>query len=250
VVKTYNLNDLKLEKFRQASALQSAKCRADLYRAAHEAEMNDPANAEIRKFFERRGKVWHPVGGGLPSVPITLAILLDPVTVNTFTSAATVLTTSSVGPFNPDYFKTEAASWEQEAMGVISTTATPTIAFGTYFGVVAGTITTVLAISPTITTASALANVDWYYKVFGRTVVSTGSTSTIIVTGFLWGNIEVLGATGATEPTQPVKNATPPTAVTSDLSSSVFLDLKATWGTSSVSNTITTNFYKLMSTYS
>jgi hypothetical protein len=222
----------RLERWREMSAATAAKCRVDLERAWRRSL---PIVSRGMRFA--------------PTLPVTLATILDPVTVNTFTTAATVLGLSSVGPFSADYFKTEAASWEQEAMGVISTTGTPTIAFGTYFGVVAATITTVLAISPTITTASALANVDWYYKVFGRTVTSTGSTSTIIVTGFLWGNIEVLGATGATEPTQPVKNATPPTAVTADLSSQVFIDLKATWGTSSVSNTITTNYYKLASIY-
>lgn len=243
--------EAKLKQFREVTAPAVAQARHDLYVAAHKAEMEAPENEELRWLYKRGLR---PVGGGAPVLPITLAMLNGSVVNNTFTGPQTLLAVAAaqaqdVGPHGIDYFKKVGSTWEQEAMGIISTTATPTIAIGTYWGVVVGTITVVLAISPTITTASGLANVDWYYKVMGRTVVSSGSSSTIIVTGILWGNIEALGATAATEPTQPVKNATPPTAVTVDLSSSAFIDLKATFSASAAGNAITTNFYKLASLY-
>lgn len=173
---------------------------------------------------------------------------------NTFTTAQSIIGTTAaagpVGPFSVDYFKTLGAAWRQEASGVISTTGTPTIAFGTYFGTAASTITTVLCITPTITTASGLANINWKWIAEGRTIAVSETTSSMLVTALLFADIEALGTTIATEPIQYAVNATPPTAVTTDLSSAVFLDLKATWGTSSSSNTITTNFYTLTSFYS
>lgn len=201
-----------------------------------------------------------PVGGGAPQVPMTLGVIVNASPVNsTFTTAQSIITASAtpgpaltgpVGPFLVDFFKTPGATWDQEAMGIISTTATPTIAIGTYFGVAIGTITTVLCITPTITTASGLANINWYWKALGRTITASGTTSTSLVTGLLFGDIEVLAATVAGEPIQYAVNATPPTAVTTDFSTQVFIDLKATWGASSASNIITTNFYALTSRYS
>lgn len=201
------------------------------------------------------GRPVRRVGGGAPSIMQNLARLDQAAPVNnTFTAAQSIIGTTAaagpVGPFSVDFFKTLGAHWTQEAMGVISTTVTPTIAFGTYFGTVAATITTVLGISPTITTASGLANVNWYYRGMARTIAVSATTSSTLFTGMLFGNLEVLGTTAASEPIQYVVNATPPTAVTTDFSTgNVFIDLKATWGTSNAANTITTNFYALMSLY-
>jgi hypothetical protein len=194
------------------------------------------------------------IGGGAPSIVQCLARLDQAAPINnTFTAAQSIIGTTGaagpVGPFSVDYFKTIGASWTQEAHGIISTTGTPTIAYGTYYGVVVGTITTNLCITATLTTASALANVNWYWKTMARTIAVSETTSTTISLGMLWGNIEVLGATAATEPWQGAVNATPPTAVTTDMSTAICIDLKATWGTSSASNTITTNWYALMSLY-
>jgi hypothetical protein len=194
------------------------------------------------------------IGGGAPQLPVTLAILPAAATVNTFTTAQSLLhATAAAGPLGPysvDYFKTVGATWQQEAAGVISTTATPTFIMGTYFGVAVGTITTVLCVTPTLTTASGLANFPWYYSAFGHTRTVTGATATILVQGMLVGNVVVLGNTVAGQATQYAVNATPPTAVTADLSTSVYIDLKGTWSASSASNTTTVNMYKLTSLYS
>jgi hypothetical protein len=219
--------------------------------AEHEYEFN-------RESYQLLG--WgRRIGGGAPTLPVTLDVLKDAAVNTTFTGPLSILSASAtpgpaakgpIGPYSTDYFKTEGACWMQEAMGIISTTGTPTIAFGTYFGVVVGTIATMLCITPTITTASGLANVNWYYKALGRTVQSSQDTSTTLVTGILFGNIEVLAASIAGEPLQYAVNATPPTAVTTDLSTAACLDIEATWGTSAAGNSITTNYYELTSRYS
>jgi len=225
-------------------------------------ELSEPfAIRQERLLNERVRASWsgpRRISGGAPTTPVTLAVLSDAAINSTFTTAQSIIGTGAApgpatvgptGPFSVDYFKTEGASWMQEAMGIISTTVTPTIAFGTYFGVVVATMTTVLCITPTITTASGLANINWYWRALGRTVLVNGATSTSLVTGMLFGNIEVLGATAAGEPVQYAVNATPPTAVTTDFSTQVCIDLKATWGASSASNIITTNYYELTSRY-
>lgn len=183
-----------------------------------------------------------------PSLVTCLARLDQAAPVNNnFTTAQSIIGTTSaagpVGPFSVDYFKTLGAHWSMEAMGIISTTGTPTFQLGAYFGTVAGTITTNLCITSSITTGSALANVPWHWRVVGRTVAVSETTSTMLVMGYL------LGALNASDEYFAV-NATPPTAVTTDLSSAVFLDLKATWGTASASNTLTVHNYILTSWYS
>lgn len=218
-------------------------------------EKEQELDREVRGLVGRWPSGIRRIGGGAPSLVQCLARLDQAAPVNnTFLGPQSIIGTTGaagpVGPFSVDYFKTLGAAWKQEASGVISTTATPTIAYGTYFGTAAGTITTVLNITPSITTASAIANIPWYWVAMSRTIAVSETTSTMLCTGILFGNIEALGATIATEPTQYAVNATPPTAVTTDLSTVVFLDLKATWSASSSSNTITTNFYTLVSLYS
>jgi hypothetical protein len=192
-----------------------------------------------------------PIGGGAPTLQTTLAILRAPVTNNTFTTSRSIIGTTAgavadcSGPFAVDWFNVAGASWEQEGMGVISTTGTPTISFQTTFGSAAGSVTTSLCTSATITTASALANVDWYYYVMGRTTVAAAASSTTIAFGYVQSQLATAAANNIIN---YVKNATPPTAVTTDWSAGqVWIDLRATWGTSSSSNTITTNFYRLSS---
>lgn len=218
---------------------------------------------EERFIWEARRGLFQPrwknglrvIGGGAPTLPVTLSTIRGgSVTANTFTGPTTILTGGSppaaagevVGPFSVDYFKTLGATWRQECNGVVSTTATPTLAIGTYFGTVIGTITTVLAISPTQTTISGLANVDFIYRVTGVTKAISGTTATMLVQGVL---ISQIATAAANNIIQFVKNATPPSAVTTDLSSAVFLDIKATWSASSVSNSTVVNEYDLQALY-
>lgn len=188
-----------------------------------------------------------PVGGGAPQIQATLTSLDASVTKNTFTTFATIVGDDNRGPFSTDYFNTLGATWTQESMGIMSTTATPTVQFRTAFGTVLATIATMLAQSAVLTTISGLANINWYLKTMGVVKAASGATSTMLVTGYVISQIVTAAANNIIS---YMTNATPPTAVTTDLSTAVFLDLQLQWGTSSVSNTTTTNYYALSSLWS
>jgi hypothetical protein len=186
------------------------------------------------------------IGGGAPTLQVTLGVTYLAVTNNTFTGPQSLIEADGRGPFSMDYFNRPGALWEQEAMGTLGVAAatTPTIVFGSYFGNVSGTITTALAVTAAITSGSGQVNSDWYYFVIGRTVAANVASSTMLVTGYLVSNI----AATATVVTQMAKNAAPPTAVTVDMSGgAVFLDFKGTFSASSATNTATVNFYRLSS---
>lgn len=238
MIETFRPSDVKIA----ADNLRAFRASAD--------EWEEKFLWEARRdlFRPRRSAEGIPlIGGGAPVLPVTLTTLkAASATVNTITGPSSIIAPEAVGPFSVDYFKTLGASWRQEASGVISCTATPTFALGTYFGTVIGTITTVLAITAAQTCISGLANVDWWYRVVGVTKAISGSTATMLVAGFLTGQIATAAANNIVA---PAKNATPPTAVTTDLSSAVFIDLKATWSASSVSNQTTVNDYILIAYY-
>jgi hypothetical protein len=246
-METYTLQDI--DKYRQMAAPLVAAKKTELSNEVHRLNMLDPEMEEYQWLYKRGLR---PVRGGAPSLMTVLTTLPGAATANTYTTAQSILSSSTtnqtaVGPFSVDYFKTTGATWEQEAMGVISCTGTPTFAMGTYFGVAVGTITTVLCITAAQTCISGLANVNWYWNAFGHTRTITATTATMLVTGILIGQIATAAAGNNTI---YAVNATPPTAVTTDLSSVVFIDLKGTWSASSASNTTTANFYNLKSLYS
>lgn len=191
-----------------------------------------------------------PIGGGAPSPQTNLAVMRNAVTNNTFTTDRSIIgTTAGVpadtsGPFSADWFNVNGAMWEMEAMGVISSVSSCTWIWQTKFDkVVPTSSSTSLATTGTITATANPTNVDWYYLVMGRTISANGAASTTLCTGYLQAQIVTAAANNIIT---YVKNATPPTAITTDWSlGSVFLDLRVTCGTSSSSNTITTNFYRL-----
>lgn len=229
-MKTYDLKDL--ERYREIAGPIMAAQKRELFRQAFAI---DPRSVLM----------------DAPSIMTVLATLPGAATANTYTAAQTLLSSgttnqTAVGPFSTDYFKTTGATWEQEAVGIISCTGTPTFAMGTYFGT-AIAAATVLAITAAQTCISGLANVNWYWNAFGHTRTITASTATILVTGVLIGQIATAAAGNNTI---YAVNATPPTAITCDLSTGiVFIDLKGTWSASSASNTTTVNFYNLKSLY-
>lgn len=122
---------------------------------------------------------------------------------------------------------------EVEAFGKISTTGTPTITFSLYL---AGST---WCATQAVTTGSGITNVTWRLKlkIIGRTI-GTGTAATAMFAGTLEG---VNAAT-----TLVMVPATSP-AVSSGFNSTSAntLDLYATWGTSSASNTITLNGYEV-----
>lgn len=116
-----------------------------------------------------------------------------------------------------------------EAFGSFSTTGTPTLLIGAYWGGVAGTK---LAATGATTTGSAAAS--WPWRLFYQGIVRTGgATGTIIGSGYL-----MLGTSLTAVTTIPI-DASAIAAVTVDLTTSKALTVGAQWGTSSASNTIT-----------
>lgn len=115
------------------------------------------------------------------------------------------------------------------ASGRVSTTGTPTLNLGLYYGAVAGTA---LGTTGAITTTSGVTNVTWNFE--ARVVIRTiGATGTAFTTGWASG---ISGTVGVS--TVPVPAATA-AAVTIDTTSAKALTLGATWGTNSASNTLT-----------
>lgn len=222
--------EAKLAEFRRRSRPAVARAWADLNRACGTPDARVPFG-----------------GPGAAQLVATIATLGASVTKNTFTTAATIIGDQDRGPFSVEYFNSTLCSWEIEAMGIVSTTGTPTLQFlvkaaSTLAGL------TMIAQAPASATAtlSGLANVDWYLKVIGKTAAAAGTASTFLATGVMLGLIW-----SSTVLQTFAKNATPPTAVTVDLTAgNVFVDLQAAWGTSSISNTITTNFYSLQASAS
>lgn len=115
------------------------------------------------------------------------------------------------------------------AGGVFSTTGTPTLLLGFYYGAVAGSA---LAATEAFTTASGVTNVQWQLEAL-TTIRTLGSSGTAWTQGFrFFGTAATTGTFG------PLPGAAP-AAVTVDTTAAKVISVGAQWGTSSASNTIT-----------
>lgn len=121
------------------------------------------------------------------------------------------------------------------AFGVFSTTGTPTLLLGFYYGGVAGTA---LAASAATATASGVTNVPFRMEWEGR-VRTTGSAGTIFGQGYL-----DLGTTVALVNHSPLP-VIALAAVTIDTTTAKSLTVGAQWGTSSASNTLTCHHFSV-----
>jgi len=121
-----------------------------------------------------------------------------------------------------------------EAEGEFSTTGTPTLVLGFYIGTAAGAITTVIAESAAITTASAAAALPWRLEYRG--IVTTLGVSGACVG---MGDLEL-----GTTLTAFSDNAIPATqalrTIVWDTTIARAIGVCATWGASSASNTVKT----------
>jgi hypothetical protein len=108
------------------------------------------------------------------------------------------------------------------AAGRFSTTATPTLLVGLYYGAVAGVA---IAATSAITTASGVTNLTWEFECTFR-VRTVGSAGTALGTGKLYG---VPAATSV--------NLAPASAPAKALT------IGAQWGTANASNTITCHHF-------
>jgi len=121
---------------------------------------------------------------------------------------------------------------EIDAMGTFSTTGTPTLLLGIYYGGVAGVA---LAASSAITTGSAAAN--WPFVISYRGVIrSVGSAGSINGQGTLQ-----LGTALTAFSVRPIPETFAARTVTIDTTAAKTLTIGAQWGTASASNTVTLN---------
>lgn len=125
-----------------------------------------------------------------------------------------------------------------KAFGVLSTTATPTMNLGIYWGGVAGIA---LATTGAITQGSAVTNVPWRIEL--DTIIRTnGTAGTAMSSGFAKFGSSVSAFTD--EVPMP---ATALATVSIDTTAAKTLTVGATWGTNSASNTLTLHGFKIWS---
>lgn len=119
---------------------------------------------------------------------------------------------------------------ELRATGVFSTTATPTLLLGFYYGGVAGVA---LAATSAITTGTGAANWQWQLEYRG-VVRSIGSSGSIVGCG-----VVRLGTSLTAFTVRPIPETFAGQTVTIDTSTAKAITVGAQWGASSASNTIT-----------
>lgn len=152
---------------------------------------------------------------------------------------STTLTDISVAPqFTlPANFLQAGSSMCFSAFGVLSTTATPTILLGFYYGGVAGTA---LATTGAVTTGSGVTNVPWRIEL--ETAIRTvGSSGTAMSQGKFW-----LGTSVSAVTSLPMPNTALAT-VTVDTTAAKVLSVGAQWSAASASNTITLHGFRIWS---
>jgi hypothetical protein len=157
--------------------------------------------------------------------------LLAAVTSNTFTGpqdlvAGTVAPAAQPCTIPSNYLKT-GSTIRTTACGTFSTTVTPTLVFGVYYG------TTVLAVNVALTTASGAAALLWHLE--ATTHIRTTAPNTAIVT--ITAGKLTYGTTATAVTTIPVPGTAPAT-VNVDNSAAQPWTVKATYSASSASNIV------------
>lgn len=145
---------------------------------------------------------------------------------------STTLTDISAAPqvtLPANFLNYVGSSLRLTAFGSFSTTGTPTLLLGFYYGGVAGTA---LGTSGAVTTASGAVSFPWRL-LMEVTVRTTGSSGTVMTSGSL-----LLGTALTAFSSIPVPNAALAT-VTVDTTTAKAITVGAQWGTASSSNTIT-----------
>lgn len=169
------------------------------------------------------------------------SLLNSPQPTGAGTALATSVTLTDITPAPqfvlPANFLQAGSALRFSAFGVLSTTATPTIILGIYYGGVAGIA---LAASPAITTGTGLANAPWRIEL-ETTIRTSGATGTAMSQGFLQ-----LGTSVSAVALSPLP-ATALATVAVDTTAAKALTVGAQWGTSSASNTITCHGFRVYS---
>lgn len=148
---------------------------------------------------------------------------------------ANSVTLTDISPVNPTVtlpanFQYPGTAFKLTAYGIFSTTATPTLLLGFYYGGVAGTA---LVTTGAVTTASGVTNVPWHMEAY-LTVRSVGATGTVKVHG--WCD---LGTSVSAVSHLPIPATANTGTVTVDTTAAKLITVGAQWGTANASNTVT-----------
>lgn len=164
----------------------------------------------------------------LISEPLPLAVTSD-----TFTGPQDLVAgthTAPGPPLNiPAYYLKQGGIIRTEAWGSFSTTATPTLVFGVYYG------TTALAVNVALTTASGAATLPWHLRCITHIraqAAVAGYTLTTITQGELWYGTTLTATTQI--PIPGIALAT----TNLDNSAAGVWTVKATYSASSASNIV------------
>lgn len=154
-------------------------------------------------------------------------------------NTSTTLTDVSPAPqFTlPANFLGNGSAFRVVASGIFSTTGTPTLLLGLYYGGVAGVA---LATTGAITTGSGVTNVPFRLEV-DVNVYTNGATGTADASGVCF-----FGTSVSAVNTLPVPN-TAQANVTIDTTAAKVLSLGAQWSASSASNTLTCRKFRVES---
>lgn len=152
---------------------------------------------------------------------------------------STTLTDISVAPqfVLPANFLQAGSALRFTAFGVFSTTVTPTLLLGVYYGGVAGTA---LATTGAITTGSGVTNVPWRLELT-TTIRTVGSSGTAISQGYCG-----FGTSVSAWSWLPVPNTALAT-VAVDTTAAKALTVGAQWSAASASNTVTLHGFQIES---
>jgi hypothetical protein len=156
-----------------------------------------------------------------------------------YASSTTITDISPAPQFTLPANFLQVGSWLRfKAFGVISTTGTPTILLGIYYGAVAGTA---LGAAAAFTLGSGITNCPWRIEM-DTVVRSVGSTGTAMSSGFAKFGTAVT-AYADEVPVPPTALAT----VSIDTTAAKVLSVGATWSANSASNTMTCHGFTIES---
>ena len=124
-----------------------------------------------------------------------------------------------------------------KAFGVLSTTSTPNLTIGVTGNTTQGTYNSsaIFATTGTLAQGSGVTNVPWTLEVL-ITCVTTGGSGTFLADGMF---VAYNTATTTNAARCSSSSANPNTALTLSTESAYYVELFATWGASSASNTLT-----------
>lgn len=162
------------------------------------------------------------------------ALLNDPpttaLTFNTFTGPQDVTSNTTNPPYvlPANFLDRPGQILHVYAAGTFSTTATPTLVMGTYYG------TTVLGVNVALTTASGAATLPWCLETWTK-LQTAGTAGAVVTRGVLVYGTTLTAVTTIPVPGIALANVAIDTTVAAPLT------VKATWSASSASNIIVTH---------